>query len=174
MGAGEGHDMLDESVKRFDISAKAGGDSVRTPADFRLMLQTLLKERFHLSSHREQREMPVYLLMVDKNGSRLKPAAPDAPGFLRMSGGGRITGSGATMAQLTAWFSNSNGVERPTVDRTGLTGRYDFTLDWAGPGKDDGPSVFTAFSEQLGLKLEAARAPVEVLVIDSAEMPEEN
>lgn len=95
-----------------------------------------------------------------------------------MNGGGRITASGATMTQLAGWFSNANGIERPVIDQTGLTGHYDFTLAWSNPlaGTPDStdPSIFTAMPEQLGLKLEPRQVPVEVFVIDRAEIPDEN
>lgn len=169
----------DAATRRFDISAKAEGDGVRSPEEFRRMLQALLADRFHLALHRETRDTPVYALMTDKNGPKFHESAPDVNGILRMDGRfGRITASGGTMPQLANWFSNANGVERPVIDQTGLTGRYDFTLEWANPllgGQDStDPSIFTAMPEQLGLKLEPRRVPVEVFVIDRAELPEEN
>jgi uncharacterized protein (TIGR03435 family) len=79
---------------------------------------------------------------------------------------------------LAGWFSNANGIERPVIDQTGLTGHYDFTLAWSNPlaGTPDStdPSIFTAMPEQLGLKLEPRQVPVEVFVIDRAEIPDEN
>jgi uncharacterized protein (TIGR03435 family) len=165
-------------TRRFDIAAKAEGDSARSPSEFRQMLQALLAERFHLALHRESRDTPVYVLVTDRSGPKFRESAPDAKGILRMNGGGRITASGGAMTQLAGWFSKANGVERPVLDQTGLTGRYDFTLAWSNPltGAPDStdPSIFAALPEQLGLKLEPRRAPVEVLVIDRAELPEEN
>jgi uncharacterized protein (TIGR03435 family) len=169
---------LDDATRRFDVTAKAEGDKARSPEEFRQMLRALLGDRFHLTLRRETRDTPVYALVTDKNGPKCHESAPDAKGILRMHGGGRITASGGTMAQLASWFSNANGVDRPVIDQTGLRGRYDFTLEWSNPldGAQDGtnPSIFTALREQIGLKLEARRAPVEVFVIDRTEMPSEN
>ena len=166
---------LDGAANRFDIVAKAEGEGPRSPSEFRQMMQTLLTDRFHLALHRESRETAVYALVIDKNGLKLHEAAPDAKGILRMNGGGRISGSGATIPQLVSWFSNANGVDRPVIDQTGLAGRYDFTLEWsntlAGQADSTAPSIFTAFQEQLGLKLDSTKAPVDVLVIDHAEPP---
>jgi uncharacterized protein (TIGR03435 family) len=143
------------------------------------MLQSLLADRFHVVIHRETREARVYALVSDRKGSKLHESAPDAKGILRMNGRGKITGLGATMTQLVSWFSNANGVDRPVLDRTGLNGRYDFTLEWsalqADSGSDSsGPDIFTAMVEQLGLKLVPQNALVEFLVIDRADMPSEN
>jgi uncharacterized protein (TIGR03435 family) len=169
---------LDDATKRFDINAKAEGDAVRSAEEFRQMMQALLTDRFHLVLHRESRDTLIYALVTDKKGPKLRESPPDSKGILRMNGGGRITGSGATMAQLAGWFSKANGVERPVLDETGLTGHYDFTLEWSnqmvGAQDSTAPSIFTAMPEQLGLKLESRHAPVEFLVIDRAEMPSEN
>lgn len=95
-----------------------------------------------------------------------------------MNSNGRLTGAGATTAQLAAWFSNANGVERPVVDMTGQRGHYDFTLEWsnplAGASESAAPYIFRALPEQLGLRLEPRRLPMDVLVIDRAELPTEN
>jgi len=169
---------LDSATKRFDITAKAEGDAARSPEEFRQMLRTLLADRFQLALHREARDTPVYALVTDKNGPKFRESPPAAKGILRMNGAGRITASGGTMTQLAGWFSNANGVDRPVLDETGLTGRYDFALEWSnplvGPTDSTAPSIFTALPEQLGLRLEPRRAPVEVFVIDRAEMPSEN
>jgi uncharacterized protein (TIGR03435 family) len=171
--------MLDGGTRRFDINAKAEGEAEHSLDDFRGMMRSLLAERFHLTVHREMRDTPAYFLVVDKSGPKFKESAPDARGILRMNGGGKITASGGTMDQLTGWFSNANGVDRPVLNRTGLAGHYDFTLQWSIPRVDgetdpSAPSIFTAMTEQLGLKLDPQKAPVEYVVIDSAEMPGEN
>jgi uncharacterized protein (TIGR03435 family) len=170
---------LDGTTRRFDIAAKAEGEVAPSPGEFHTMLQSLLADRFHLAIHRETRETRVYVLIFDKSGPKFHESAPDAKGILRMNGGGKITGSGATLAQLVNWFSNANGVDRPIVDETGLTGRYDFTLEWsvprAGVAEDlAAPDIFTAMREQLGIRLVPQTAPVGILVIDYAEMPGEN
>ena len=168
---------LNSATRRFDIAAKAEGDAARPLEELRQMMRALLADRFQLSLHREERDTPVYALVKDKNGPKFKESAPDAKGILRMNGAGLITASGATMTQLIGWFSNANGVDRPVIDLTGLTGRYDFKLEWSNPlaaADSTAPSIFTAMPEQLGLKLEPRRAPVEVYAIDRAEMPGEN
>ena len=178
--AGIQHDrtMLDDATRRFDITAKAEGDAPRSREEFRLMLQSLLTERFHLTFHRESRETPVYALVPDKNGPKFHESGPEAKGIMRMAGRGKITGSGSTMTQLINWFSNANGVDRPIVDQTGLSGKYDFTLEWsnltAAASDETAPSIFNAMREQLGLKLESQKASVDVYVIDHVEKAGEN
>lgn len=139
-------------------------------------MQTLLAERFGLAVHREQRETAVYGLVIDKKGVKFSESGPDAKEVVRMSGRGRIVGSGARMAQLAGWFSYTNGVDRPVLDETGLAGRYDFTLEWGDPQNalDTQPSIFTAMVEQLGLRLEPKRVAMEYVVIDRAELPSGN
>jgi uncharacterized protein (TIGR03435 family) len=152
----------------------------------RVILQAVLADRFRLKVHRETKDLPVYALAVGKKGPTMKESAPDvkfAAGF-EMLPFARMTNRKTTMIQLAGFLSVYAG--RPVVDRTGLTGSYDFTLEWnlddvqqREPGVPGGanparPSLFTAVQEQLGLKLEPSRAPIEVLVIDHAEKPSEN
>jgi uncharacterized protein (TIGR03435 family) len=127
-------------------------------------------------------EEPVYRLVVAKGGSKLKAAQvrEGAPQGLRL-GNGRLTGMAASMPMLAGNLSQQLG--RPVEDSTGLSGVYDFTLEYAldsgiptvvdGPGASDPrfPSVFTALQDRLGLKLESTKATVEILVIDHAERP---
>jgi uncharacterized protein (TIGR03435 family) len=186
----------------FDIEAKI--DVGQTPAfanlsleQRRSMLQAMLADRFKLMIHRESRDLPVYALAVAKNGPRLHETN-SATAFhteikgtdtlITKSGPGLLEGENFSMAGLALNFSGKLG--RVVVDRTGLRGRYDIALRWTpdnlaprGPGIDRSgdeatdtawPSFFTAIQEQLGLKLEPAKAPVEVLVVDHAEMPSEN
>jgi uncharacterized protein (TIGR03435 family) len=142
------------------------------------MLQALLADRFKLAAHAEKREMPMFALVIAKGGPRL--ITTNAIGAL--SGGrGRISITGGDDALAVLAFELSWRLGRPVIDRTGLNGRYELTLNWT---EDDvpspaantsgAPSLFTAIQEQLGLKLEATRGPVQVLVIDHAERPSEN
>jgi uncharacterized protein (TIGR03435 family) len=179
-GAGVRRDRgaLDPETSRFDVVAKAEGDGARPVEEFRRMLQTLLGERFHLAMHRDTREVPVYALVIDRNGPKFHQSSAGGSGVFRLRNG-TLTATAGTMSQLTDWFSNTNGVDRPIVDRTGLSGHYDFTLQWsdpfaAGASDSQAPSIFTAMPEQLGLKLEPGRAPLEILVIDSATLPDPN
>lgn len=181
-----GPDWLNSEA--FTVEAKAEGNPGRD--QLMLMLQSLLEDRFHLRTHREQRDLPVYTLTVGKNGPKLasaKDAACDANanppcGRMRISmsrSGVHMEGAAAPTSELIRVLAIA--LSRPVVDRTGLTGVYDIRLDFVddGPGATPapdsaGPSIFAALSEQLGLKLEAAKAPVEVLVIDHIEHPTAN
>ncbi len=159
-------------------------------------LRALLTDRFQLSLHRETKEQPVYALVIGKNGSKLKESEiKEGPrGRMRM-GRGELSGDAVQLQMLTQALSNQLG--RPVIDRTGLKGNFDFKLEWTPdpsqsgggpfgggappPGIDappppdpNGPSLFTAVQEQLGLRLESQKGPVELLVIDRVEKPSEN
>jgi uncharacterized protein (TIGR03435 family) len=165
---------------RFDIEAKAPGDVPPTNEQFRLMMQDLLSERFQLRLHHETRDLPVYALVVGKNGAKLKVSDPDA----REGGSVRSRAEGlhmetkkGSMAALARRLSSSAG--RPVIDKTGLTGTYEYTLDWfpatqIPTPESTVPSLFIAVQEQLGLRLDSTTAPQEVLVIDSVQRPSEN
>jgi uncharacterized protein (TIGR03435 family) len=180
---------------KFDIEAKSPDSAPEfsmtqfvtgQAPQLRLMLQALLADRFKLKLHREMKQLPVYELTVAKNGAKLKPAADSGNGALLWGMSGkpngdaaiRLTGNKKSMAELADSLSNIAG--RPVLDRTGLKGNFDFSLEY--PFDPDtpsatpfaGPSMFTAFQEQLGLKLDATRVPVEILVIDHVEKPSEN
>ena len=153
---------------RFDIEAKAPGEADKR--QIHRMLQLLLAERFHLAARREKREMPVYFLVVAKNGPKLRemsrgggppPSDPEA----------RRLGVNGTVAGLTHMLSNL--LERPVIDKTGIAGSHDWSMKLR---SEDVPSaaVFAALEQQIGLKLEAARAPVDVVLIDHIEKPSEN
>jgi uncharacterized protein (TIGR03435 family) len=174
----------DDEYIYYDIFAKAEGDGAPTRNEFRQMLQTLLAERFKLKVHRGTKEMPVYALVVGKNGPKFKESAPDASSAANDVGvNGRnqyMTASKATMEDLVQTITNILFVDRPILDKTGLTGTYAFKLEATpefrinnNPESSD-ISVFTAVQEQLGLKLEAQKAPVEVLVVDHIEKPSGN
>jgi uncharacterized protein (TIGR03435 family) len=203
--------------KRFDIDAKEDAAFVEAAktlppeqrvAQIRLMVQALLAERFHLQASRETRELPVYALVLARGGSKMTvvpppdlsrtSATPPAPGDapvrrrgsgVRSTGHGDLTGLAATMDILTNVLSNQpETAGRLVLDKTGLTGNYDWTLKWTpersasmasgGPssgGTDDtGPSFFTAIQEQLGLKLESQKGPVPVVVIAHVDLPDAN
>ena len=175
--------VKNNSVK-FVIDAKVAGEDVETyhhlsRDDHSRMLQPLLAERFHLKAHIEQREMPIYELVVAKGGSKLKESPEDAAGNAHMvtDGRGKIDVQHALLSGLPGILNSEVG--RPVVDKTGLTGKYDFTLEYvpaakAATDESGGPSIFTALEEQLGLKLEPAKVPMDVLVIDSIEQPAAN
>jgi bla regulator protein blaR1 len=202
--------------ERWDVEAKADEQTAaafdKLPPEQRrqqlmLMLQALLADRFNLKLTRETKELPVYVLAVAKNGPKLQestykppeksPDTPRAPGIgggaqqgVFLSGRGQLTEQYGDMDMLANVLSRFAG--RPVLNKTGLTGKYDFTLKWtpdegtmppgapkgspddAPPPEPSGPSLFTAVQEQLGLKLEAQRAPMDVLVIQHVERPSEN
>jgi len=166
---------------RYDINAKAEGDAPLKTDQARALLQSLLAERFHLQFHREMKDTPVYALVVNKGGHKLKEHTSDEQGGLRMTGsnGIELTSTGSPISLLVSQISNNNGVDRIVVDRTGLTGKYDYKLTWAAglaavPNDATAATIFTALQEQLGLRLEPQRAPIEVLVVDHIERPGEN
>jgi bla regulator protein blaR1 len=146
----------------------------------RRRLQALLTERFQLVVRREMKDETTFSLTVAKNGPRLHESA-DGAGPLMKRGRGAITGKGARMPELARFLAID--LRRRVTDRTGLTGRYDFDLQWTPdiPGTaapeaadDSGPSLFTAIQEQLGLRLIAQKEPVETIVIVSAALPSGN
>jgi len=163
---------------KFDIVANVPSGS--TKEQFRLMQQNLIAERFQLKTHWETKDMQVYALLIAKRGSKLMESAATDP-MMRMGSTGGITQmlfTGSPVERFVMQLPHVPGVDRPVLDKTGLTGKYDFELKLAGgPSGVAGPegeSVFTAIEEQLGLKLEAQRAPIAILVVDHAEkMPKD-
>jgi uncharacterized protein (TIGR03435 family) len=224
--------------ERFDIVAKVPKGA--TKEEFRVMLQNLMAERFKLKLHRESKELPIYALVVGKNGVKMKetpkddpaadvakgpqtpppgafgegeprlrmgkdgmpqmpPGGPGRGGMMMMGNGGkmRMQASKQKVTQIVEMLGNQLG--RPVVDQTGLTADYDFTLEYApddtmrgpagmmppppdgggggapAPSDSTGPSLMSALQEQLGLKLEPKKGPIDLLVIDSLEkVPTEN
>jgi uncharacterized protein (TIGR03435 family) len=174
-------DWLDSS--RFDISATVPPkeqDEEPVRERLKVMMQSLLADRFRLVSHRETRELPIYALLVDRSGPKiqLRDAGADlGRNTFGMPGSGHLVGTKVTTRMLAKVLSEQ--LNRSVDDVTRLEGIFDFTLEWA-PETDVAnasgrPSIFTAIREQLGLRLEARRGPVEVLVIDGIErVPTEN
>ena len=196
---------------RFDVQGKAEDPK----ADFdqlRLMLRSMFEDRFNLKIHREMKESSVYALVPGKGGPTIElsgdQASPDingpAPqgagpnrGAIRM-GAGTIVGNGVTLSLFARMLSQR--LDRPVVDRTNLTGRFNILLQWAPSEAENpfdsggnqlpdtiidmrggsvmvdpsGPSIFSAIQQQMGLRLESAKAPVEFLVIDHVDKPSEN
>ena len=195
---------------RFDIDAKVAGADVAELQKLkndqrRLLLLPLLADRFKLTVHDETKILPVYELVVAKNGSKLKEATPGdayANGVKGPDGGGRVGMMTMRPGQLTAQAVPvtslvnilSQQLHRTVMDKTELTGKYDIALQWTQddgsnpmfketddsqqrvepPPDASGPSIFTAVQEQLGLRLQSSKGPVQVVVIDHVEMPSEN
>jgi uncharacterized protein (TIGR03435 family) len=141
------------------------------------MVQTLLAERFQLKVHKETRDFPVYALVVSKDGSRLQ-ASVDGK-FTVNSTGGHLELQHASIPVFIQYLGGAHAADRPVIDRTGLSGYFDFVLNWSPESvqtnsSDIGASIFTAIQEQLGLRLEPRKAPSEFIVIDGVERPSEN
>ena len=165
--------------ERYDILAKIPPGT--TWEQMRSMLQATLTDRFKLALHRETKEMPVYAMVVARDGLKIHETEAGRGGFSFAPG--RIQARSAPLAAFADRLSQM--VDRPVIDQTGIAGLFDFTLEWSpdqphtNPGDDSsspsGPSIFTALQQQLGLRLEARRGPVEILVIESGNrIPAEN
>jgi len=174
----------------FDIVALTPGDARPSQPEQMAMLRTLLADRFRLSFHREEKEFSIYALEVAKGGPKLKEstaASTDPAQLISTVYPQRIhlPARNATMGDFASLLQRAL-LDRPVVDRTGLTGRYDFDLDWApdetqfggeipvAPADAQAPPFFTAIEQQIGLRLEATRGMVEALVIDGAGPPTAN
>jgi uncharacterized protein (TIGR03435 family) len=168
-------------VERFDIVATLP-EGARS-SDWPLMVQSLLRDRFKLRFHIEPRPTRVYALTVGKNGHKLRAADPskcaDPSGSCGFNGSPtQIDGNSVSTTQLAARLSRSMGIM--VIDKTGLNASFDILLQWTeddqftGPGASASRTIFGAIEDQLGLKLESTRAPVDVLVVDSAERPSAN
>jgi len=183
----------------FDLEAKVGEDDLAAFKELKddqksAMLAAVLEDRFKMKAHRESRELPIYNLVVAKGGPKLKTADPTNTYEKGMKFGEKVAGQGSMSMQMDenamhAEFQGcsldrlvptlTNSMGRKVVDRTGLTGKYDFSLVYASEdAKDDAsakaPRLLTALQEQLGLKLEPAKGPVDSVVVDHVEAPSEN
>ena len=172
--------------EHFNIEAISPGEIQPVRLEQMRMLRALLVERFELKFHREEKEFSIYELTIAKGGPKLKLAAkPDDPPYLLgvvYPGKIEVPAKSVTMDDFVAMLQRAT-LDRPTVNKTGLTGVYDFTLDWAQDetqyggevpkAPEDGPvpPLFTAVQEQLGLKLQATRGVVNAMVVDSAVKP---
>ena len=143
------------------------------------MVQALLADRFKLATHTETRELPIYALMVTKGGAKLGDTNDGGTVINSWRDHLEVQGSNS-LALLAEVLADELG--RPVVDRTGIAGRYHLILKWtpddaasaAAPSSNAPPSIFTALQQQLGLKLESQKGPVQVLVVDHVEMPSAN
>jgi uncharacterized protein (TIGR03435 family) len=169
--------------QRFDIVAKMPAGAVKGPHDpdrlplMRAALQALLADRFRLAIHRETKLVPGYVLVVAKNGFRLKETTDDGRGLNINSDRGKLIAERISLGTLAR--SLSGNLSSPVVDMTGSKGVFDVTLEWAPASSETaeasaGPSIFTAVQDQLGLKLETHKEPVEIVIIDRIEKPSEN
>lgn len=190
---------------RFDVQAKmsiqdAEAFSKLSPEDksaaTKVLLRNMLEDRFQLRAHTNTRQLPIYDLVIAKGGAKIKAATEDntAPNLVKGPDGkalrgligfrdGMLADQGIEISGLAAQLTNL--VHRMVIDKTGLKGRFDLSLNYApdrdgppnednGTSQDDAPSIFTALEEQLGLKLQPDKGPVETLVIDQVHQPTEN
>lgn len=172
-----------EAPPDTDLSSMSDDQRKTRDEQWKERVRTLLATRFGLVIHKETKEQSVYVLSVAKGGSKLKVVTP-VPGTNQGMRGdrGRAQGMAAPISMLVNNLSSAVG--RPVLDKTGLAERYDFVLQWtpdvaaaenpdAAPA-DSGPTIFTALQEQLGLRLETAKGPVDTIVIDQIERPSAN
>jgi uncharacterized protein (TIGR03435 family) len=176
---------------KFDITGKPDIEGRPNDKQLKSMVQKLLADRFKLSLHHEKKELSVYVLSIGKDGPKLTNSDGDPnglPGF-GLRGPGALNVRNANMLDFTHLLQEAV-LDRPVVDQTGLTGRYDFTLNWTPDDSQFGgmgakvppptdsanapPNLYTAIQEQIGLKLDATKAPADVLVIDHVDKPSDN
>ena len=192
------------SSTRFDLDAKEdvalAAEIAKLPqhqqgVEVRAMLRDLISQRFQLQLHHETRALPVYELVVAKSGAKMMPAAgtSDKPSdqdgaartprqWIKFAGVGQLEGYDANMETLVTVLCMQPEIGgRMVLDKTGLNGDYDFTLKWtpdiflnANPSANAGPSLFTALQEELGLRLDSAKAPIDRIVIDRVSLPATN
>jgi len=176
----------------WDIVAEPEMKTGPSQEQVMVMLQGLLADRFKLALHHESRVFPAYALVVAKSGSKLKPTervetagSPSGPGF-RMQGN-TLSARNTTGDELAAYFSK-RVIDRPVVNQSGLGGRFDLDLEWTPDetqfdglggkgsltGPLDGPDIFAALEAQLGLKFQPVKAPIDILIIDRVERPDDN
>lgn len=162
----------------YEIAAKAEKPDLTDNGDqIREMLRTLLADRFKFAAHRETKQLAVYSLVVGKGGSKMQVVKDEPPGDPSVAFGVPIAFRNMPVVGLVNYLANMLG--SPVHDDTGLKGRYNFTLDFLRPGRtaaagETAPDLFEAVQEQLGLKLEGQKGPVEVLIVDHAEKASEN
>jgi uncharacterized protein (TIGR03435 family) len=171
--------------ERYDIEAKAAADALPTERQMMGMLQQLLADRFGLAIHRETKDLPRYSLELAKGGPKFQASTDQGAPEFRVFQRRQITARRSTLEPLLgamAWL-----LGRPVLDKTGLTGLYDYKLEWTPdqvqlasdetsgrPVDENVPSLTSALQEQMGLRLQSQKGPVEIIVVDRAEKPTAN
>jgi uncharacterized protein (TIGR03435 family) len=176
---------------KFDIDGKPDGEGAPNGKQWKIMIQKLLADRYGLKFHKDKKELSVYVLSVSKTGEKMtkNDSSPNGLPGLFFQGLGKLNVRNALMSDFTG-LMQSAVLDRPVLDQTGLTGRFDFSLNWTpddsqfgGMGAkvppptdsaDAPPNLYTAIQEQIGLKLDATRAPADVMVIDHIQKPSAN
>jgi uncharacterized protein (TIGR03435 family) len=178
---------------KYDMTGKPDAPGQPNVDQMKTMIQKLLADRFQLKFHFEKRDLSAYVVRIAKGGAKITTSQFDPkslPGwnFGRSASGTTLTFRNSPMSQITAILQNF--LDQPVVDQSGLSEKYDFTVTFtmdaaqgarlgglppsAADNPDAAPDVYTAFQQQLGLKLESTKAPVDVMVIDKVERPSEN
>jgi uncharacterized protein (TIGR03435 family) len=174
----------------YDLAGVPDKPGMPNDKQVKMMVQKLLADRFKLIFHREKKELTVFAITIGKGGPTLTKSTADTNGVpgLGFRGLGNLVARNATMDDFASLMQTSV-LDRPVVDQTGLTGRFDFTLNWTPdetqftamgvkvpppPENAEHPDLFTAVQQQLGLKMESTKAQVDVLVIDHVEKPSDN
>jgi uncharacterized protein (TIGR03435 family) len=176
----------------YDIEGKPDSEGFPNDKQIKTMLQKLLAERFKLTFHHDKRELSVYVMSVASGGPKMTASGPDIRTSFHLRGLGDLVATSMTMTDFAHWMQ-AGIMDKPVVDQTGLSGRYDFELKWTpdesqyaqfrgtgavvpAPTNDPNapPGLYTAIQEQLGLKMEPAKLSDDVIVIDYAEKPSEN
>ncbi len=179
--------------EKYDMAGKPDAPGQPNVDQMKMMIQKLLADRFQLKFHFEKRDLSAYAVRITKDGAKIIRSQDDPKGypgwyFGRAASGTTLTFRNSPMSQVTAILQNF--LDKPVVDQSGLSERYDFTLTFtldaaqavrlggppppAADNPDAAPDLFAAFQQQLGLKLESTKAPVDVMVIDKVEKPSEN
>jgi uncharacterized protein (TIGR03435 family) len=178
---------------KFDVDGKPDGEGAPSDTQWRGMMQKLIADRFKFTFHRDKKELSVYVLSVAKGGPKLTKSDGDPNGLPGLFFRGKLGDLGvrnATMGDFTSMILQGAVLDRPVLDQTAITGRYDFTLLWTPddsqfsgmgakipPPTDNAaapPNLYTAIQEQIGLKLDATQAPAEVFIVDHVEKPSAN
>jgi uncharacterized protein (TIGR03435 family) len=176
---------------KYDIDAKPDTEGTPNKQQLQAMVQKLIADRFSLKFHQDKRELPVYVLSVAKTGAKLTKSENQGgglPGF-GLRGMGALMVHNSTMSEFVGMMQETV-MDRPVIDQTELKGKYDFTLNWTPDDSQFGgmpakmpppvdntnppPNLYTAIQEQIGLKLDATKAPADVMVVDHVEKPSEN
>jgi uncharacterized protein (TIGR03435 family) len=178
-------------TEKYDVTGQPDVEGVPSQTQLRQLVQRLLTDRFKLTFHRDKKELSVYALVVGPKGPTLTKSAANPNGLpsLLFRGLGILPAANASMADLATVMQQAV-LDRPVVDRTGITGRYDFTLTWTpdetqflsmgvripprAPDAAGPPGLFSAIQEQLGLKFESTKAPVDTIIVDKIERPSPN
>jgi uncharacterized protein (TIGR03435 family) len=161
----------------YDITAKIPAEfAEQTREKVPQMLQSLLADRFQLTIHREPRQISGYALVVEKKGPKLEPAKADANGSNIHRNNTHLSAQNVTMEAFAKHLSRNRDIGELVIDKTGLTGAFDFEMDWAAVAPDptdDRPAIFAAM-QPLGLRLEPAKVPIMAVVVDRAAKPAGN